>query len=186
MKTKRNVPEAWKQQWDKSMIHFFDYVPQQYEVDKQGWAVRRLVWDFKDGKKSHVVAKLVAERLLMQFGSFAEDVTLVCLPASSAEKNEIRYKDFAEEVAEITGCKNAYRAITIEGGRMAIHERHGQKELQEVEVINFDKEFFNGKRCIIFDDVLTTGRSYARFACLLENMGAEVLGGYFLGKTILN
>lgn len=36
-----------------------------------------------------------------------------------------------------------------------------------------------------FDDVLTQGYSYARFACALEKMGAAVLGGYFLGKTIL-
>lgn len=38
---------------------------------------------------------------------------------------------------------------------------------------------------MVFDDVLTQGHSYARFACALEKMGAEVLGGYFLGKTIL-
>ena len=49
----------------------------------------------------------------------------------------------------------------------------------------FDKRFFKGKKCLVFDDILTQGHSYARFACALETLGAEVLGGYFLGKTIL-
>lgn len=79
-----------------------------------------------------------------------------------------RYKVFAEEVARLTGCKNAYNAITIEGGRLAIHEVKGRKVVREAEVINFDKDFFKGKQCLVFDDVLTKGHSYARFACALE------------------
>ena len=35
----------------------------------------------------------------------------------------------------------------------------------------------------VFDDVVTTGKSYADFANKLEDSGAHVLGGMFLGKT---
>ena len=97
-----------------------------------------------------------------------------------------RYKVFAEEVARLTGCCNAYKAITIEGGRFAIHETKSSKTVQEVEVIKFDSGFFNGKKVLLFDDILTQGHSYARFACALEKLGAKVLGGYFLGRTILS
>jgi orotate phosphoribosyltransferase len=45
-------------------------------------------------------------------------------------------------------------------------------------------QFFNGKRVVLFDDVITRGFSYARFACELESFGAEVVGGYFLGRTL--
>ncbi len=38
---------------------------------------------------------------------------------------------------------------------------------------------------LLFDDIITRGFSYARFACEIENFGAEVLGGYFLGRTLL-
>ena len=57
--------------------------------------------------------------------------------------------------------------------------------MQGVEVVNFDQLFFKDKKVLLFDDILTQGHSYARFACALEKIGAEVLGGYFLGKTIL-
>lgn len=82
MAAKRNIPEAWKNQWSKFMFNFFDYLPTKYEANKR-------------------------------------------------------------------------------------------------------ERFFKGKKCLVFDDILTQGHSYARFACALETLGAEVLGGYFLGKTIL-
>ena len=50
---------------------------------------------------------------------------------------------------------------------------------------NFDESFFKDKKVLVFDDILTQGTSYARFSCTLENMGAEVLGGYFLGRTLM-
>lgn len=186
MATKRNIPESWKKQWSKFMVNFFDYLPIKYEANKREWAIRRMIWDFKDGKRSIAVAEMVAKRMRLQFGADVENVTLVCIPASSAEKNSTRYKVFAEEVSRLTGCKNAYKAITIEGERLAIHETKATKTVQTVEVIKFNRKFFQGKKVLVFDDVVTQGHSYARFACALEEMGAEVLGGYFLGKTILN
>lgn len=183
MKTK-NIPEAWKKQWSKFMVTFFDYLPTKYEANKREWAVRKMIWDFKDGKRSVKVAELVAKRMREQFGAEVENVTLVCIPASSAAKTETRYKVFAEEVARLTGCENGNMGITIEGERLAIHETRTSKRLQSVEVIRLDKDYFQGKYVLVFDDVLTQGHSYARFACELEKVGAEVLGGYFLGKTI--
>ena len=183
MKTK-NIPEAWKKQWSKFMVTFFDYLPTKYEANKREWAVRKMIWDFKDGKRSVKVAELVAKRMREQFGAEVGNVTLVCIPASSAAKTETRYKVFAEEVARLTGCENGNMGISIEGERLAIHETRTSKRLQSVEVIRLDKDYFQGKYVLVFDDVLTQGHSYARFACELEKVGAEVLGGYFLGKTI--
>lgn len=35
----------------------------------------------------------------------------------------------------------------------------------------------------ILDDIITTGKSYSDFASQLENVGAIVVGGVFIGKT---
>lgn len=186
MATMRNIPENWKNQWSKFMFNFFDYLPTKYEANKREWAIRKMIWDFKDGKRSATVAEMVAKKMRAQFGVEVENVTLVCIPASSGEKNEVRYKAFMEEVARLTGCVNSYNAITIEGSRLAIHETKATKTVQTVEVINLDKCFFKGKKVLVFDDILTQGYSYARFSCALEQLGAVVLGGYFLGRTLLN
>lgn len=182
---RNNIPESWKNQWSKLMYSFFDYLPTKYEANNREWSIRKMIWEFKDGKRSLAVAELVAKKMREQFGKECENVTLACIPASSSAKNELRYKTFAEEVARLTGCKNAYQAIGIEGGRLAIHESKGAKTVQNVEVIRFDEQFFRAKKVLVFDDILTQGTSYARFACALENMGAEVLGGFFLGRTLM-
>jgi hypothetical protein len=41
-------------------------VPTKYkQATKKDWEIRRLIWDFKDGKRSLSVAKLVAEKLII-------------------------------------------------------------------------------------------------------------------------
>lgn len=180
----QQINDLFKAQWEKPMFTFYDYLPTKYEASKNEWKVRQLVWDFKDGKRSSKVAKIVAKQIRKQFGSMCDTLTFVCLPASTPEANAMRYEEFAKEVCELTGATNAYNYIHISGERLAIHESKCGKSLTTTHIVDFDTEFFNGKRVIIFDDVITRGFSYARFACELEYFGAEVLGGLFLAKTI--
>ncbi len=107
------------------------------------------------------------------------------LPAASADKNELRYKRFASAVCKFSGAINAYEHIRVSGERLAVHEKFENKSLQKEQVIEFDRDFFRGKKILVFDDILTKGFSYARFACQLEKLGGEVLGGFFLGKTVV-
>lgn len=167
------------------MYYFFDYLPTKYEANSREWQVRKMIWDFKDGKRSLQVAEMVARKIREQFGSTTENIVFCCIPASSQKKNETRYKAFADEVCRLSGMINAYAYIHIEGKRLAVHERHNTKRVEMVEIINFESSFFDGKQVLVFDDVLTRGFSYACFACSLESLGASVLGGYFLGRTLL-
>ena len=180
----QQINEQFKAQWEKPMFSFYDYLPTKYEASKAEWKVRKLIWDFKDGKRSAKVAQLVAKQIRKQFGSTCDSLTFVCIPASTPEANALRYEEFAEEVCRLTGAQNAYKYIRVEGERLAIHETKCGKSITIAHFIDMDREFFNGKRVVIFDDVITRGFSYARFACELEYFGAEVLGGYFLGRTL--
>lgn len=71
-------------------------------------------------------------------------------------------------MCKFSGAINAYEHIRASGDRLAIHEKFDSKSLQKVQVIEFDKDFFRGKKILVFDDILTKGFSYARFACQLE------------------
>ena len=66
---------------------------------------------------------------------------------------------------------------------MNIAEERRKRKLIRPQIIDFDIPFFKDKEVCVFDDVVTTGKSYARFANLLEENGANVVGGMFLGKT---
>jgi predicted amidophosphoribosyltransferase len=166
------------------MRSFFEYVPTHLNATRHDWLVRDMIWQFKDGKYTLHVAELIAKAIRMQFGENARRMVLAPIPASTAEKNERRYANFAQLVTDLCGIQNGYDHITIEGDRLAIHETKSRKVLNNVQVIRFDKDFFEGKTVLVFDDILTLGYSYARFACAIEKLGANVIGAYFLGKTI--
>ena len=73
----------------------------------------------------------------------------------------------------------------VEARRLAVHEHRNDKEksITKTQVIEFDADYFKGKDIYVFDDVVTTGTSYAMFANELETLGGNVLGGLFLGRT---
>ena len=89
-------------------------------------------------------------------------------------------------MSKIFSLDSSVNYIKIEGSRFAIHDKHIKKDVQQYQKVSFDESFFKGKKVLIFDDILTKGFSYARFALKLEKLGAEILGGFFLGKTIFN
>ena len=161
----KTFTESMLNQCRKYMFNFFDYLPTKYKASARDWQVRKYVWAFKDGKCAVSAAQLVAKKIREQFGTS-------------------RYREFSEEVARLSGAVNGYSHITVEGERLAIHESKSGKHVNDVQVINFDKGFFKGKKVLVFDDVITRGYSYARFACHLEMLGASVLGGMFLAKTL--
>ena len=95
----------------------------------------------------------------------------------------MRYEQFAQEVCKATQMANAYKHIKVEGERLAIHEHKVCKTLSKVQVLKFNRRFFNGRKVIIFDDVITKGKSFATMVEYLEEMGAVVVGGIFLAAT---
>lgn len=106
-------------------------------------------------------------------------------PCQHSSQNESRYKAFCNRVSELCGIINGYPHITVSGDRLAIHEHRHDKEksISKTQVIEFDEAYFKGKDIYVFDDVVTTGASYAIFPNQLEIFGGNVLGGLFLGRT---
>lgn len=163
---------------------FYEYLPTRYEADKKQWSVRNLIWDFKKGKRTSIVAQLVASYLRKTYGAECRNLTFVCIPASSAASTEARYKAFCEEVSAICGCINGYNAVRVSGQRVAIHEWNGTKRIEDTHIVYFDRQQLDGHRCIVFDDIITRGRNFARFTRGLEAYGATVAAGLFLAQTI--
>ena len=162
----------------------YTYIPTSIQADGKAWGIRKKVWRFKDGytSTSSEVAQWVSSTLDEAMPDL-ENCTFVCIPASTEERTQMRYEQFAQEVCKATQMANAYKHIKVEGERLAIHEHKVCKTLSKVQVLKFDRRFFNGRKVIIFDDVITKGKSFATMVEYLEEMGAVVVGGIFLAAT---
>lgn len=162
----------------------YTYIPVSMQADGKAWGVRKKVWKFKDGDTAAATdtAKWVSMTLDESMPDL-EHCTLVCIPASTEQKTQMRYEQFAAEVCKATQMTNAYKHVKVEGERLAIHEHKLCKTISKVQVLKFDRRFFNGRKVIVFDDVITKGSSFATMVDCLEEMGATVVGGIFLAVT---
>ena len=142
-------------QWHKMMFSFFEYLPMQYRQ-----ATER-EWQIR--------------KMIWSFKDGKSYLNIAWMIANKL------HQVFGDDVKNIV----AYEHIRVSGERLAVHEKFENKSLQKEQVIEFDRDFFRGKKILVFDDILTKGFSYARFACQLEKLGGEVLGGFFLGKTVV-
>ena len=184
----RMIDDSIKRQLSKRMDFFLKYFPVRVRnVGEDAVAARQLIWAFKDARDNafEKVAQMTAAHLIKVCGEKIKDIVFVCVPASTQAKNESRYMAFCNRVSELCGIINGYSHISVSGDRLAVHEhRHNkEKSITKTQVIEFDEAYFKGKDIYVFDDVVTTGASYAIFANQLEIFGGNVLGGIFLGRT---
>lgn len=180
--------ESIKRQLSKRMDFFLKYFPVRVRnVGEDAVEARQLVWAFKDARDNafEKVAQMTAAHLVKICGDKIKNMVFVCVPASTQGKNESRYKAFCNRVSELCGILNGYSHVSVSGERLAVHEHRKDKEktITKTQVVEFDESFFKGKDIYVFDDVVTTGTSYALFANQLETFGGNVLGGLFLGRT---
>ena len=181
------INESIKRQLAKPQVWFCKYFPVRIRnVGEDAIEARNLVWAFKDAKEEATerVARMTAGYLVCQYGDKVKDMTFICVPASSEEKNESRYKHFCQRVSELCGIANGFSFVHVSGGgRPALHEhRHGKTAVM-VDTVTFDEGQISGKTICVFDDVISTGQSYGMFADRLERLGAKVVGGVFLSRT---
>ena len=140
---------------------------------------QELVLDFKNGDSD--IQEIYIEQLtLLLKKTFKDDLarlTFVCIPASNEEDNEFRYEFFSSAICENTGMTNAYGHIKIVESATSKHL--GGTSAQLI----FDSDFFNGKYVILFDDIITTGKTVLKMKQELEHFGADVICAISFGIT---
>ncbi len=166
-----------------------------FEASESEWHDRRIIWNFKnDPDKSissmqheyalNCVIPQIWQRLCDTFGEeYLQFLTLVCLPASTKEKNAARYDEFSKWLCEKTGMENAYNHVHIVQDGMSKKDPRNTTGRSIQPVIEYDKDYFKGRYVLLFDDVVTKGGTMLRYKEAMEREGATVIGGLCLGKT---
>lgn len=112
------------------------------------------------------------------FGSDVSKLTLVCIPSSKKIVNERRYKDFAQQLCSDLNMSNGYSYVNVVSDGETSHL--GGSSSSEISI---DNSYFNGRYVILFDDVITSGRSMERLKRAIETAGGTVIAGLSIGKT---
>lgn len=160
----------------------FDYIPSA-RLDKATFdevIVHDFILSFKAGKRH---AQMMAAYCVARHLGKMENVVFVCIPASSKAKTKKRYEYFIKEVTKQTRMTDGTKHLQICGNKKGIHLRRTHYHKEENYQVLADKKFFEGKKCIVFDDITTTGKTADKMNELLTEAGARVIWNVFLGKT---
>lgn len=173
----------------------FYYYPTncEWEASEEEWYIRNLIWDFKANpnkpqseieiqrrheKAMNEIIPKIKYVLSKYFGSQTSKLTLVCVPSSKKIVTERRYRDFAVKLCSVTGMENGYNHVHILNEGEAKH-LGGLSQAK----FGVDVSYFKNKYVILFDDVITSGKSIENFKNILESAGAKVIAGLSIGKT---
>ena len=169
--------------------YFFEYVPNAYInlcVDKaQQMANNRFVYDFKAGDKkaAHLCAEWLVRYLTKQYSSILEDFVVVFAPCSTQWKYNKRF-GYLAAILNAAGIATANEHVHIFGERKPTHNGGSHFVNEDIYHVSLDGEYFKGKQVILFDDLLTSGKTIEDFRSKLEAAGAYVEREIFLARTI--
>lgn len=157
-----------------------------FELSAEEWEKRDFIQNFKGNSELTTEADhqqavdkaiaMVTKYILDIFGEEAAQLTFVCIPASLKKHTERRFLRFSEQVCANTHMQNAYSAFSFTSTT--------DEDGDTVDALHIDESFFQGKRVLLFDDIIASGGSVSRFADKLADMGADVVAAIALGKKI--
>ncbi len=170
--------------------YFIEYVPSAYMhlcFDKeQQMANNQFVYDFKSGNKaaSRYCGELLVHYLSTRYGKLLKDYVVVFAPCSSQAKYNKRFAYVAAMLRNILHVTTANEHVHIYGERKPLHNGGSHNVSEEIYKVSVDGDFFKGKNVILFDDLLTSGKTIGEFKRQLEAVGAYVEEEIFLGRTV--
>lgn len=186
----------FERKYDIPFFALYNYYPMNLENFKhtsKEFSICHDIWDFKANSKvckdefnlklkHELVCKKITPIVINCLRDFLGDdtslLTFLLVPASNAATYKIRYSWFAPYVCKELNMADAYPYVKyIEDGEA----KHlgGGKSARYI----FDSDFFRGKIVVLFDDVITTGRTLMDVKVVLESLGAIVLCAVTLGVT---
>jgi len=172
---------------DKKFV-FGTYVPQSYremateeEKNFSEWVI-----NFKNGHKDQLkeAAQMVIKKLNQWYGKKASELVIVPVPCASMSQYRFRFAYFCAVVSKTLGQENGLQHVEIVGKRTAAHRSAGHNVVCEDDYnVIIDGDFFKGRKVVVVDDVISSGRTADDFANQLTELGAIVKGGIFFART---
>lgn len=162
--------------------YIHDYYPKKHfgdKVDNDIQYVRELVYNFKDGQNSSLIASLIIDAINKSNIDLSNSC-FVIIPASTPEKTVSRYKNFCDILCKSIHIQNAYESITTIP-HSATKGTYGGNKIQ---YFTFNNSFYRNKNVILFDDVRTSGTTFKQVLWELMNTGTLNVLGIFLAKTV--
>lgn len=158
------------------------YYPKRYHdwIAEDQWLFNRTVYQFKEGRDNCTQYFAKVFRTLEP----ACELTIMFMPCSSEKRYRERFSPLGLFFLKFKDVHSGIDYISFICDRECKHLVDKRSEIDEMSNYIIS-DAVKGKKVIIVDDLLTTGRSLSAYAECLKKSGAEVIGAIFLAKTFM-
>lgn len=159
------------------------YYPKRYEIGFLDRKIRDEIYEFKNGISFDKFLIEIKDWLIENYGTYQlNGIVFLPIPASNKKVNEKRYKRFCELLCKDLKIENGYDYISMKENNSPNHLKDNINSKKYEFILNKDK--LKGKRLIVFDDILTSGKTFYSLAIALEDLNCKVRLAIFLARTI--
>jgi hypothetical protein len=163
--------------------NILEYIPVRYTgLSDSQLQDRREVFNFKDGNASIKIKHALLSKIREIISTKPSEWVICFIPASTKARTFNRFSSIALFLSREAGC-NVY----IDAIYSNIDKDSGYitgKSNDPTQDFSFNESYFNNKKIILIDDVITRGRTFDDTAYKLEKLGAKEVIGLFIAKTI--
>lgn len=185
MELYKNVESlVFKEGNKKYSIKFFRvYYPKRYEIGFLDKKIRDEIYEFKNGISFDKFLIEIKDWLIENYGTYQlNGIVFLPIPASNKKVNEKRYKRFCELLCKDLKIENGYDYISMKENNSPNHLKDNINSKKYEFILNEDK--LKGKRLIVFDDILTSGKTFYSLAIALEDLNCKIRLAIFLARTV--
>lgn len=162
---------------------FRTYYPKRYKINFLDKKLREEIYNFKNGICFEKFLIEVRDWLIEEYGDYQLNRTIFLpIPAANKKVNEKRYREFCEILCKDLKIENGYKYINMKGNNSSNHLKNDAKDKKYEFVLEEDK--LRKRQIIVFDDILTSGKTFFSLASTLESLDCKIKLVLFLARTI--
>ena len=161
------------------LVKVFRYKPSASDGEKK--PQNELIYNLKRGHRRDIVrfiAADVSEPLSLCLNGSLEDYVITNVPRQKARRTKYGV-DHSQEIAKEIGriLRIEYKSVLKSNSKQAQKKTKGEERIKNAAFDYKGRESLQGRRVIIFDDIVTTGASMGACATLLKGLGAKSIIG---------
>lgn len=163
-----------------------------YNVTPAQKAVRDTVYSFKDKFNNKLPTQIMSARTTISnevcsvinklYPGEQHNLWFCTAQASTPESAVKRFKYFCQMVSTASGVHDGFDLIDVTGEKASASTGGGIRG--DISNLSFDPAKISGKRIILFDDIITSGRTMAAIRNALLSNGAASVDCIAYGRTV--
>lgn len=162
--------------------YIIKYVPKIIETDNLSIIkAREDVYNFMNGKADEKYINALIEEIWDVIRENPKEWCICFIPASTETRTEKRYSLLIEKIKKSIHVEIYIKAVMLID-REPMHTAKNKESL--VSDYIYDVNSYYGKRVLLIDDLINTGKTFKRIGDMLMETGAVEVYGLFFAKTI--